>query len=260
MVAHSPLWGCGSLYPKGWSRYISLGSFTRRSPQLQGLVCVSPQTHHPRAQPRGPDMEGLSTQPFSTALASRGYCSLSEAAAPSSLWCHLLSNPPPSAGDQVSIGNATEIVFAPWLQSERAWDLVPCSFLLFGPVDQCSRRWFVSGWIADCGPVGSPCAGRPMLIAELGLMHGVAKMDWQICREQLSCIPYVAWLPLGDLKRGEKIFCWKRVRVFVYLAIFKHLFSPSLAWPHVVKKEKRYQLVLLEACTDVLSKYRFLWP
>jgi len=73
----------------------------------------------------------------------------------------------------------------------------------------------MSGWTADCGPAGSPCVGRPVLTAELGLMHGINKTDRQICREQRSCIPYVTWLPLDDLERGEKIFCWKRVRVFV---------------------------------------------
>lgn len=143
---------------------------------------------------------------------------LLRAAAPSSLWCLLLSNPPPSAGDHTSIGDVAEIVFAPWLQS--TWDVMPCSFLLLGPAAQRRRRWFVSWWTSDRGPVGSACTGRPVFIAELGLMHGVTKTDWQICREQLSCVPYVAWLPLGDLKRGEKIFCWKRVRVICILGYF----------------------------------------
>lgn len=49
-----------------------------------------------------------------------------------------------------------------------------------------------------------PSTGRPVLRAELGLMHGVAKTDRQICRERLSCIPYVAQLPLGDLKKRRK--------------------------------------------------------
>lgn len=103
----------------------SLGSFTRRSPQVQGLVCASRQ-HSPEDPTWKPEHTGL----FHSHSVRRLFPTVR---APSSLRFFLLPQPTTSPSP-ASTGDAAVIILAPWLEGEHK---ASGAFqnLLFGPVD-----------------------------------------------------------------------------------------------------------------------------
>lgn len=101
---------------------------------------------------------------------------VSEAVAPSTLRCLLLSNPPPSAGDLVSISSAAETAFALRLQSEDARGSVPRSSPLARPWLSAAGAGVAQGEERSVGQLAAPAQGG-CACRELGLMHGLARTD-----------------------------------------------------------------------------------
>lgn len=128
--------------------YNSLGSFTRRSPQLQGLVCASPQH-----SPEDPAWKAEHTGLFHSHNVKRSFPTVR---APSSPQFLLLPNPP-HHHSPASTGDAAVIILAPWLEQEHerfgAFQLV-----LFGPMDPMAGAALSAG--EELSQVAAPAHGR----------------------------------------------------------------------------------------------------